>query len=546
MLLRNISELTSSQVLGGIANTLGSLPSFFSSRHIEEDPVTLTQWPSYPWPGNSENGSWLLSGLAQYPGGMKSAINAFWEPLDAPGRHCFTWLSDLRAAGGDQARQTARLLIASWVEKHSNKQAKPVWDINCVGKRLSSLILFYDFHGSSGTDSYQKIIGKLITTHAAYLNKNLVLARASRDTLEASCALILAALCIPGKDQWLSTGEDILIRNLKAQILPDGGHASRSPERLASVLRSMLDVRRMYKQTELTYPDYISDCIKRMGQALEFFRYTDKSLALFHSSQKGHDKVLDLIAHQAGASKTSLRTLSDMGFERLSQGRTVILFDTGQMPVWPHDTLSSAAPLAFEMAYGKERMIVNCGAHPLSPEWNVALRGTAAHSTVTLDRKNAAEIRDDGHLGRKPRQISSSRDEKKNSILVEASHNGYQTINGLTHKRRLYLAQRGQDLRGEDILSGESPPLEAIDYAVRFHLHPRVKVLLVRDETEALLTLPSGTGWRFQQEGGILSLEESIYLDEGYQPVKTSQIVISGKAKDENTIIKWALQREGV
>ena len=30
---------------------------------------------------------------------------------------------------------------------------------------------------------------------------------------------------------------------------------------------------------------------------------------------------------------------------------------------------SHAAPLAFEMSYGRERIIVNCGSHPTNPEW---------------------------------------------------------------------------------------------------------------------------------------------------------------------------------
>ena len=220
--------------------------------------------------------------------------------------------------------------------------------------------------------------------------------------------------------------------------------------------------------------------------------------------------------------------------------------DIGAPPQWPYDARASAAPLAFEMTYGKERMIVNCGAHPFSPEWQEALRGTAAHTTLDIDNRNACEIKEDGHIGRKPAAIKSERTEKKTSLLVEAQHDGYVSLNGLTHTRRLYLCERGQDLRGEDILSADVAPEKHHDYALRFHLHPRVKVSLVKDDTEALLRLPSGTGWRFQQEGGTLSLQDSIYFGEGTSPVKTQQIVVTGQTLSAVTLLKWAFQREGL
>src|SRR5262249_26104567 len=153
----------------------------------------------------------------------------------------------------------------------------------------------------------------------------------------------------------------------------------------------------------------------------------------------------------------------------------------------------------------------NCGTHPIDPEWRDALRGTAAHNTATIDYRNACEIRKDGHFGRRTRNVVATREEKDGICLIDAVHDGYVPLNGISHRRRLYLADQGHDLRGEETLScsvGLSKPAEI---AVRFHLHPRVLVSLIRGKEEALLRLPGGAGWIFSHSGGTLTLENSIY-----------------------------------
>ena len=199
------------------------------------------------------------------------------------------------------------------------------------------------------------------------------------------------------------------------------------------------------------------------------------------------------------------------------------------------------------MAYGKERIFVSCGTHPSSADWQDALRATAAHNTVTLDYRNACEIREDGHFSRKPRVVSIVREETKGSCLLEATHDGYALLNGIEHRRRLYLSDQGHDLRGEDILTSQAGPAKPVNVAIRFHIHPRVMVSLIGEgNEEALLRLPSGIGWRFHQSGGILKLEDSVYLGEDSRPRKTKQLVVYGDMPDTEFKVKWAMQREGL
>ena len=138
-----------------------------------------------------------------------------------------------------------------------------------------------------------------------------------------------------------------------------------------------------------------------------------------------------------------------------------------------------------------------------------------------------------------------AREDTKDAILLDATHDGYVPLNGILHKRRLYLGSRGQDFRGEETLACATGLTKPVETAIRFHIHPRVAVSVIQNGNAALLRLPSGAGWRFFQTGGRVELENSIYCGESNQPRKTKQLVIYGVIKHDNACFKWALQREG-
>jgi len=122
---------------------------------------------------------------------------------------------------------------------------------------------------------------------------------------------------------------------------------------------------------------------------------------------------------------------------------------------------------------------------------------------------------------------------------VAASHDGFKKNLGLIHARQLFLAADGEDLRGEDRLTGRSGQ----GFAIRFHLHPSVQASLTQDGNAVLLRLPGGAGWRLRMQGAVLSIGESIYVGAGGTK-KTRQIVLDGHVGSNGAIVKWALRRE--
>ena len=110
----------------------------------------------------------------------------------------------------------------------------------------------------------------------------------------------------------------------------------------------------------------------------------------------------------------------------------------------------------------------------------------------------------------------------------------------MTYSRELYLAADGDDLRGEDKLTGRS----GLNFVIRFHLHPSVQATLVQDGSAALLRLPSGIAWRLRAMGAEMNLAESIYLGSG-EMRPTQQIVLSGTTGPSGASVRWAIRREG-
>lgn len=171
-------------------------------------------------------------------------------------------------------------------------------------------------------------------------------------------------------------------------------------------------------------------------------------------------------------------------------------------------------------------------------EWRDATRATAAHSTLAIADTSSSELREGG-LGRRPEHVEVQRQEANGAHWLEASHDGYLRPFGAIHRRRLYLSESGEDIRGEDAVEAATPQ----PYAVRFHLHPDVAASVQEDNEAVLLRLPSGSGWRLRADGARLGLEESIYLG-GTAPRRTEQVVLTGY-QDGPQQVKWAITKVG-
>jgi uncharacterized heparinase superfamily protein len=507
-------------------------------------PVALTALPSDPWPGDAARGRAILAHQFPFAGTTVQSETAPWLPPGASREflsllHGFEWLRDLRAVGGDAARRQARQLIADWIRQFGVWQ-EDSWRADVVGARLASWITFHDFFCASADDKYRIMVFDSLGRQARHLARILPRAEGGEELIGAIRGLIQSGISLPGGETRRDQGLRLLARELQRQVLPDGCHASRSAGVHMLVLRHLIDIRSALRVDRTAVPDFLQSSIDRMAPALRFFRHGDGGLALFNDTQAVEAILVETILTQADARGRPARQAPHAGFERLSLGRTIVLADTGKPPPPGLDHHAHAGLLSFEMSVGRERLVVNCGTSLGPGAWRQALRGTAAHSTLTVENMNSLDLVAEGGVGRRPVDVQVERLDGDDDQLIEAAHDGYRVSFGLIYRRKLYLADGGDELRGEERLVGG--PGHA--FAVRFHLHPGTQASAVQSGKAALLRLADGSGWRLRVSGAELALEESVYCADGATVQKTQQVVLNGTTEDGETLVKWSIRRE--
>ncbi len=493
-----------------------------------------------PWPGDPALGARLLQDEMILGGITRRLAPGEWadtsghESLRAAA-HGFTWLRDLRALGTDAARTRARALVADWIATPSLERLAHRPDV--AGARIAAWLGHYDFFAASADDAFRtRLMGRLVAD-ARKLAASLPPEELDARALTALKGLIAAAVALPDHAAFLTRALRFLPQEIARQVLPDGCHVERSPAAQLAALQDLTEIRALLHGAQAQSPVALASAIERMAPALRALRHGDGGLALFNGSKEEFGPLIELVLTQTGRGGRAAAGLTEGGFHRLQAGPSILIVDCGAPPPPGIDRLAHAGTLSIEVSIGRDRMIVNCGAAPAAgPAWQDATRATAAHSTLVIADTNSSELRPGG-IGRHPGQVDVQRQEANGAHWLEASHDGYQAAFGAVHRRRLYMAESGEDIRGEDAVEAKAPQ----PYAVRFHLHPAVAATLQPDHETVLLRLPNGGNWRLRAEGAQVSLEESVYLG-GPDPRPTQQVVLTGHS-DGAQQVKWAITK---
>jgi uncharacterized heparinase superfamily protein len=538
-------------------------------------PDQMVLYPKDLRAGSAETADALFQGRWSLPGGQVRTDGA--TPFDAAAPnetwseelHGFSWLRHFTAAGGDAARTYAQTLVAGWIVAAGNWN-DIAWRPHVVGRRLTSWVsngaLIID-----GSDLiYRSTLLRNMARQARHLARTAALAPAGEPRFTAAIGLAFSGLCLSEGQKRLAKGLRLVCREVDRQILADGGHVSRNPAAVLSIALDLISLREALTARRLDVPKPIRDAIDRMMPMLRFFRHGDGRLALFNGANEGPEGAIDAALEQDDAKGRPFGFAPHSGYQRLAAGPTYLVADTGPPPPGRYSHAAHAGCLSFEMSVRAARLVVNCGStRVLGPDWEAASRATAAQSTLVLADTSSARILR-GKIGRAllgarlmegPSRVESRRNENDAGIWLEASHNGYEKLFGLVHRRRLFLTSTGEELRGEDVLiegdaanapypwqsawwrkRPENPP-----FTIRFHLHPDARASLAHDGSNVLVLLPNGDGWQFRALGAggaaSISLEESVYLGAGEPTRRSEQIVVSGTVFRGEAKVNWAWRR---
>jgi uncharacterized heparinase superfamily protein len=500
-----------------------------------------------PWPGQMDVGRMMNRGVLMHQGITIKIDADFWKNASQNIGHIeivhgFSWLRDLRAAGGDASRKLARQLVEEWLNQF-DKCDPVIWRPDIMGQRIIMWISFFDFFCGSADEEFQCKYFNSLVKQTRHLARSISNGLYGIPLLKAAEGLVYAGLSLSEEDNWTLKGFEIILREVPKQIRKDGTHISGSPESILKCTQILLDLRYALNKASLPVPQIIHTALENMGTALRFFSYPDHRLALFHGGQKAESYTIDTALSQIRNTKRPLKDASVGGFERVTKGRAVLMIDTGSVPDFPYNKNYHSAPLAFEFTYGRDRVFTNCGGHPFDINWQQGLRHTAAHNSLCVNNKPVHDFLSSGEVVKPHGPICSMRRENKETTLIDVSHDAYRAAHGIDHKRRFFLSQQGEDFRGEDTLLSRVALAKPLPVSIRFHLHPRVQIVRLEEDGSIILTLPAGSSWKFCAVGAQSTLEASVFLGVGVKPTKTRQIILTTDMIGDECKVKWALQR---
>ena len=464
----------------------------------------------------------------------------------------FSWLRHLRAADSAITRANARSLIDEWITLQGGWH--PVgWRSDILSRRIICWLSQAPFVLQDSDAKFYRRFIRSLSRQVRYLRRTLNEARDGMPRLQAIIALTFATLCLQGQSGSLRAHARRLIEELRAQILPDGGHISRNPGALIELLADLLPLRQLFSARDLQPPAALNNAIDRMMPMLRFFRHADGNFAQFNGMGPTAVDLLATVLAYDDARGSPLSNAPHSGYQRIDAGNTAMLMDTGRPPPIALSQEAHAGCLSFELSWKQHRLVINCGLPAVNREtWRQVARATTAHSTVAFNDKSSCHFLESSSfrgllfgtpIVAGPHEIRIERDDTANGTTLRTAHDGYAADFGVIHHRAIQISPDGDILDGEDSFTPSDsrgfPPGTADEYAVRFHLHPSIKASRLSDSRGVILLLPDREVWTFSTLADSVEIEESVFLAGTDGPRRAVQIVIYGHAR-EHPKVKWS------
>ena len=481
--------------------------------------------PIDPWKGS------ITKGEKSFLSHPKLISDSYWDS--------FEWLRDLREIGNEKARIVSRSLVDEWHLQNSNWDDK-TWSPRLIGNRLSNILFCYGTFADTADNEFQNRLMKQFASQARYLELEWKNFEDDSDRLYALLGLMAGRVCLTKQKDEIDYIIEVIIGEIEKVINTDGMHFSRKPQFQLEVLKIFIEIHYLGKSSIKKVREKYNNILNNLISCSKMLQHSDGSIINFNGGSKfGQNKIAQLVS-KSGISVKALSGISEDGFAKLNSKSTSLIFDMG-MP--NKDTLNwHAGTLSFEFSHGKNLILVNNGFLDIDAKWANALRGTSAHSTISIDGKNSSSLENNKDIERIAEITEKYLENTSKGSFASATHNGYYSSHGIYHKREITLNKQGNKISGMDelIYSG-APGAIALTAELRFHLHPCLKVAKALSG-DIILRLKNGSGWLFKLDDLEPNLEDTIFIKEN-NVLRSQQILVNvplSKLRScGSKIIKW-------
>ncbi|HEX6865782.1 MAG TPA: heparinase, partial [Caulobacteraceae bacterium] len=209
------------------------------------------------------------------------------DPFDRPSPsrrfaealHGFAWMGDLMAAGEGGVRPGVRLYM-DW-RRLFGRWNGFAWSARVLERRVFNLACAAKALTAQASEAEIEALTGDLARQARHL---LAVTDDPSRACERAAAAVIAGCALGGKpgDALVRRGLGRLNRKLKHAVLPDGGHATRSPQQGLELLFDLLTLDDALSQRARPSPEPVMAAIDRLGLATRFFTLADGKLAAFH------------------------------------------------------------------------------------------------------------------------------------------------------------------------------------------------------------------------------------------------------------------------
>lgn len=404
-------------------------------------------------------------------------------------------------------KKIAYKLLERWIDENSPLNGIG-WEPFPASLRIVNMIKY----ALSGNPLSQKITQSLYL-QARFLNKKCEYHLLGNHLFENFKALCIAGLFFDTDEskKWFQKGFRGLQNEMKEQVLVDGGHFELSPMYHALFLEGLLDLQTIFSvyEVQLIWKETIEkmlswlNAMKRSSQEISYFNDSANGIAATPATLFSYAKKLEYFIEPKNGAHIHL---AQSGYIIARTDRMKIILDVGDIGPDCLPGHGHADVLSFELMVDDIPVFVNLGTSCYgNSARRLFERGTSAHNTLVLNNQPSSEVWGGFRVARRARVNDLSISENKNSVTVQAQHNGYRRIKkNLLHKRVLEVSKN--KIRVTDFLNHEMNHV-----SIYFHLHPDCEILS-SDEKRAIIKLKNNQCVQFEALGNFQVIE-SQYAD---------------------------------
>jgi len=451
--------------------------------------------------------------------------------------HSFDWLNYSKKLGGANNIKRANQIIESWIDKHRSINS-PLWSVDFVSSRYINIVYALDFLSILFDQKLKEKIYRFLYLHY-WLLKNQLNYNNKKYKIQSLKALLLGN-CIYKRG--IKKSLKLLNNLFNDQIDSFGFHKSYNALEHSRFINDLHEIKNIFLFFQVPKNKILLFQINNMTAVIQNLFHHDKSLILFNGSRNTNLKEVNKVINLSKDIIPKKIDSNEEGLVFFKDNEKSIFMDIVR-PI--NETVNSsihASTLAFELSCKGEKIITNCGSIDrggfIDDDY---LRYSAAHSTIILNNTNISELNRNKSYRRVPNKITFNKEDQKGYILWNSGHNGYINNFNKIVSRKIKIIKNKNEIIGEDSFMSTKSNTNNIIYHIRFHLMPHCNCILTNNKKNAILQI-NKQSWTFKTSS-LLSIEDSIYVNNENKIQQTKQIVISGHVSSRKKIEYWKISK---